>query len=243
MNDLAEDLDRALRDVVPGEPPVAEAIRRGKVIRVRRRGVVLASVVAVVAAATASPVLARYAAAPASEPAQHRHTPAPHHDPVVLAAPGPRATMGPGGMVTPDGVIAAGSIGARTWQAEMKIESGKPCFTATISGGGSAAATAADTCRALPPLGGEPAVIATFDSPATETALGQVSGDVAYFIVTFTDGQQLKLIPVTWHGTRYIAWVAPQAMTVSTVDAYLGGPYSTSGQHARVTPTVLPGQW
>jgi hypothetical protein len=217
---------------------VAGAIRRGKVIRVRRRGLVLASVVAAVAAVAAYPALARHAAAPAPPPAQH--LPAPHHDPVVFAAPGPRATMGPGGMVTPDGVIATGSIGTSTWQAEMTLVSGKPCFIATITGGGFPAETVADTYTTPPPLGGRPAAIVTFDDAATETALGRVSGDVTFLIVTFRDGQQLKLIPVSWHGTRYIAWLAPQSMKVATVVAHLGGPYSDSGQTATVTPKALP---
>lgn len=238
MNDLREDLDRALRKVIPGEPPVAGAIRHGKAIRLRRRAAVLASAVAVVAVAAGYPVLARHDGAAAPTPVQHRAT---HHDPVVTAFP--VGTMGPGGMVSRGGVIAGGRIGARAWQAEMTLPSGEPCFIATISGGGSPAETVADSYTMPPPLGGEPGVIVTFVSGTTQTALGRVSGDVAYFIVTFTDGQQLKLIPVTWHGTRYIAWVAPLAMTVSTAVAYLGGPYSTGGQQSKVTPTAVPGQW
>ena len=39
--------------------------------------------------------------------------------------------------------------------------------------------------------------------------LGAVAPDVAYFVLAFTDGQQLKLIPVTVRGHRYVAWVAP----------------------------------
>jgi len=237
MNDLREDLDRALRDVVPGEPPVAGAIRRGKVIRVRRRGLVLASVVAAVAAVAAYPALARHAAAPAPPPAQH--LPAPHHDPVVIAFP--VGKMGPGGMVAQDGVIGGGRIGASTWQAAMTLAPGKPCFIATISGGGFPAETVADTYTTPPPLGDRPAAIATFSDGTTQSALGRVGENVAYLIVTFRDGQQLKLIPVTWNGTRYVAWLAPQGMTVSTVVAHLGGPYFDSGQQARVTPTALPG--
>ena len=65
---------------------------------------------------------------------------------------------------------------------------------------------------------------------------------MTYFIVTFTDGQQLKLIPVTAHGHRYIAWIAPLSMTVASVVAHLGGPYSDSGQTATAVPFDLPGQ-
>jgi hypothetical protein len=59
---------------------------------------------------------------------------------------------------------------------------------------------------------------------------------VTYFIVTFTDGQQLKLIPVTAGGHRYVAWMAPLSMTIDNVTAHLGGPYSDSGQTASAIP-------
>ena len=52
---------------------------------------------------------------------------------------------------------------------------------------------------------------------AAETTVGEATQDVAYFIVNFTDGQQLKLIPVTVGGHRYIAWLAPLSMTVQYV--------------------------
>jgi hypothetical protein len=72
--------------------------------------------------------------------------------------------------------------------------------------------------------------------------IGEVAQDVAFFIVTFTDGQQLKLIPVTASGHRYIAWVAPLSMTVRSVVAHLGGPYSDSGQLATTVPFEMRGQ-
>jgi len=72
--------------------------------------------------------------------------------------------------------------------------------------------------------------------------IGEATADVTYLIVTFTDGQRLKLIPVTVGGRRYVAWMAPLSMTVDSVTAHLGGPYSDSGQTATAVPVERPGK-
>jgi hypothetical protein len=65
---------------------------------------------------------------------------------------------------------------------------------------------------------------------------------VTYLDLTFTDGQQLKLIPVTFAGHRYVAWAALSAMTIRAVTAHLGGPNADSGQTETAIPFDLPGQ-
>ena len=83
------------------------------------------------------------------------------------------------------------------------------------------AATSAGSCNDFP------SALAAASAPAkpggvhraehdgtTETTVGEATQDVTYFIVNFTDGQQLKLIPVTAGGHRYIAWIAPLSMTI-----------------------------
>jgi hypothetical protein len=80
------------------------------------------------------------------------------------------------------------------------------------------------------------------DDGTTETTVGEATQDVAYFIVNFTDGQQLKLLPVTVGGHRYIAWMAPLSMAIQYVVAHLGGPYVDDGQIAVATPFEQPGQ-
>jgi hypothetical protein len=74
------------------------------------------------------------------------------------------------------------------------------------------------------------------------TTVGEAAPDATYFIVTFTDGQQLKLLPVTVGGHRYIAWMAPLSLAVDSVVAHLGGPYSDSGQTATAVPVERPGR-
>ena len=237
MSELREELDRALRTVIPGPPPVREAIRRGRAMRFRRRAAVLASAVAVVAVAVGYPALTRNAAAPhAPQPAQD----APHHDPVVTD--GPVGTQhGAQGMVSSNGVIAEGRIGASRWQATFA--SGL-CFTTTVSPGAPQGTGSAlrGSCGGLPSPGADPADFRTFSDGTNEATLGSAAHDVTYFVLTFTDGQQLKLIPVTWHGTRYVAWAASASMTIVSITAHLGSPVSDSGQQAITIPLSLAGR-
>lgn len=234
MSELREDLDRALRTVAPGPPPVDEAIRHGKAIRFRRWAAVLASAVAVVAVAVGYPALTRNSAAPpAPQPAQH----APHHDPVVMD--GPAGTQhGAQGMVSSNGVIAEGKIGASRWQATFNGS----CFTTMVSPGTPQGTSSAlgGTCDRMPSPGADPADFQTFSDGTLEGALGSTSQDVTYFILTFTDGQQLKLLPVSWQGTRYVAWVAPASMTIASITAHLGSPVNDSGEQATAIPFSAP---
>jgi hypothetical protein len=64
VNELREDLDRALRTVTFSEAPVERTKRDGRRIRARRRVTRLAGVLAVAAVAAGYPALARNAAAP-----------------------------------------------------------------------------------------------------------------------------------------------------------------------------------
>jgi hypothetical protein len=118
-----------------------------------------------------------------------------------------------------------------------------PCFVVTIS----PADNLGEACNDIPPMleqglgPSDPASLVGVVNPALELNFGAVAPDVAYFIVTFHDGQRLKLIPVTAQGHRYIAWAAPPSLAVDSVVAYLGGPYSTSGLTATTTPFHHPG--
>jgi len=74
------------------------------------------------------------------------------------------------------------------------------------------------------------------DGTTQQVALGGVAADVDYFVLTFADGQQLKLIPVSWHGHRYVAWIAPADMTIAGLTAHLGGPNVDNGQLTTAVP-------
>jgi hypothetical protein len=248
VNELGEDLDRALRTVTFSEAPIERVKRDGRRIRTRRRVTLLAGVLAVAAVAAGYPALARNSAAPPAPAAGHTTPPA-SHDPVVTDGPPSGATSAAGGLTSKTGVIASGAIGGARWQVTVRGPGAAnpvpadPCFTVTLSSPAGFGGTCNDlqvvTASALP---GAPAVFTGMSEGTTEVSIAQVVQDVTYFIVTFTDGQQLKLIPVTAHGHRYVTWIAPASMTVASVVAHLGGPYNDSGQTTTAVPFDLPGQ-
>jgi len=259
MSDLKEDLDRALRTVPFSEAPVERAKQHGRRLRTRRRLSVVAGAVVVAAIVAGYPALTRSGAAGPATPAVGSAKPTPKpsagHDPVLTAGPPGGTTEAPGGLTDKSGIVAEGSISSAKWRVTVhKPGATNPvaadsCYTVTLPSG------ADGTCVDLPSslnegLGASVparftgvAYLAPKSSAITQDAvIGIVAPDVTYFIVTFNHGQQLKLLPVTVGGHRYVAWVAPASMTVDSVIAHLGGPYSDSGLVAATTPWDLPGQ-
>jgi hypothetical protein len=256
VNQLREDLDRALRSVTFSEAPVERAKRDGRRIRARRRVTLLAGALAVAAVAASYPALTRAGAAPPGPATGQRTTPAPQASPfggdmVVTAGPPGSATQAPGGLASSDGQVAEGAIGDMKWRVSVVGPGPKSpvpadsCYTIAIFAGSEIQGTCYDIPGSLGDgLGaGQPASFTELmNDGVTETTVGEVAPDVTYFIVTFNDGQQLKLLPVTVGGHRYVAWMAPLPMTIQTVVAHLGGPYSDSGEIAVAVPFEQPGQ-
>jgi hypothetical protein len=253
MTELRDDLDRALRSVTIGEAPVQRAMRAGRRLRTRRRVAVLAGALATAVVAAVSPSLARPGAAPAPPAANPTATPVPsatgssHRDPVVTDQP-PAAGAAAG-------TIAQGTIGGRRWAAALSGSGLNPhsqalvCYTAYVAltaaapASGPSAQLLQDCVSGAVDAASHPAgltgrVTGAATSTSEQVVLGVVASDVTYFALTFTDGQQLKLIPVSWQGQRYIAWIAPAAMTVAGLTAHLGSPNFDSGQ----TMTAVPFQ-
>jgi len=256
MTDLRDDLDRALRSVTVGEAPVQRAVRDGRRLRNRRRLAVLASALAIAAVAAASPSLARLSAGPALPGTSHPATLRPSvtgtspADPVVSDQP-----PDPGAA---SGTVAQGLIGGHRWAVVLAGSDRTPrapayaCYRAYVArtAGGQASgpdahiyedcASAADGLVVVP--GTDPAGLAAVltgmgpDGATEQVVLGAVAADVDYFALTFADGQQLKLIPVSWHGHRYVAWIAPADMTIARLTAHLGGPHFDNGQVTTAVP-------
>lgn len=253
MTDLKEELDQALRLVTIGEAPVQRAMREGRRLRHRRRLAVLAGALAV---AAVSPTLARGTAAPALPATSHPATllpsvtVTPHADPVV--------TNQPPALGAASGTVAQGKIGDHRW-AVVLAGSGlnlqgqaSACYRAYVArtAGGQASGPSAHIYEDCVPAahglvvipGTDPAGLAASltgmgpDGTTEQVVLGAVAADVDYFALTFTDGQQLKLIPVSWHGHRYVAWIAPADMTIARLTAHLGGPNSDNGQVTTAVP-------
>lgn len=230
MSDLHEELDRALRAVpVPGAP-VERARRDGRRLRTRRRAAVVAGALAVVAVAAGYPALAGNFTSGTGRPTVANPT-KPGRDPVVTDGPPADATQ------AANGVIAQGRMDALQWQAVLETagrgNSDGPCYEYRIDGKGQNDACGAQPGPVSPGLATEVSVI-TGDK--ISVAFGVTAKNVTYLVVTFTDGQQLKLVPVSVAGHRYIAWAASPAMTVASVTAHLGGPSADSGQ----TETAIP---
>lgn len=260
MSDLREDLDRALRALPVSEAPLERTRRDGRRLRTRRRAAVLAGALAVAAVAAGYPALTRGPAAsgpvPSTlqtiQPAQTQ-TPAPalpNGDPVITGSPA-GTTEGPDGLVATSSVVARGTVGAATWQVAVKAPGAAnpvpadPCFAVTLST--APPGLGSGNCTDLPPQlatvlhKNGPAAFAGLSDNTDYVLIGEVTSDVTYFIVTFTDGQRLKLLPVLVGGRRYIAWIAPVNMVVELVEAHLGSPYADSGQEATAAPFDRPG--
>jgi hypothetical protein len=228
MTELRDELTRALRTVEAGNAPVEETMRLGRAIKTRRRAAVVVGALAVIAAVVGFPALAHHLAAPATVPAQHK-------DPkltVTPPAPGAKA-----------GTIAQGAIGTMRWQVGLRRDGPQVCLTTVgITAGTGAAESVQLSCETPVANSGAPADFSMVGEGSLYVQLGTVASNVVYFLVTFTDGQQLKLIPVTVFGQRYIAFAAPTGMPVTSIIAELGGAHFDSGQHATAIPFWLPGR-
>lgn len=254
MTELRDDLDRALRSVTTGEAPVQRAMRDGRRLRSRRRLAVLAGAMAIAAVAAASPSLAHLDAAPALPATNHTAMPTgpAARDPIVTDQP-----PAPGAA---SGTIAQGTVGGVKWTLVFSKNTRpvkETCYTAftglTVSGPASTpydqltqnCAPAADglvVVSGSDPAGLTGSICDVGPAGPEQIMLGAVAPDVAYFTLTFSDGQQLKLIPVAWQGQRYIAWVAPAALTVASLTAHLGGPNADNGQTMTAVPFESDGQ-
>lgn len=258
MSELKDDLDRALRSVTFGEAPVDRAMRDGRRLRNRRRLTAAAGAVAVVAVAAGYPALTRNTASTTPSPVTGRsHTPPPsraasaHHDPVIANEP-PTDTIH-------SGMIARGTIGQAQWSVTISsggAASDQACYAAFVGAPTGPATRSASqvlvscapnladlaTNSAPDPAGFTTGIGTASGGTATYVAaLGTVAPDVTYLTLDFTDGQQLKLVPVSYLGRRFVAWLAPTSMTVARLTAHLGTAHAVNGQLETAVPYQAPG--
>ena len=206
MSDLREELDAVLRAVDPGQAPVEAAMREGRRFRLRRRVTMAASVAAVAVAVVAGyPALFPKPAAPAPAPSAPRY-------PDITVTPGPGS---------PTGVIALGTIGGTHWKLSISDSFAGGCISGTV-GTEDVATGCYQSGMLLPSASGSPLILQGASNGDYTVAAGGVVADVRYVVLTLTDSQQLKLIPVLLGGQRYIAYAAPATMQVTRATAYLG---------------------
>ena len=238
MNELRESLHEALRTVVPGDPPVEDAIRRGKAIRTRRRVTAIASVAAVaVLAGIGYPALTHLGAAQAPPATTNRHA---------------SVTDVPPGRGAPAGLIASGTIYGKPWRVTTnnpgKSGASGQCLDAT---GAALGPQPLSSCGPMSPPGS--AVPVQFEGTSADgyaqVDVGLVRADVSHVLVRLSDGTVLPVTPVQVYGARYVAFASPARLRIDSATAYLSdGQYVTSipfnwpGGLASFGPWRSPGQ-
>jgi hypothetical protein len=222
VSELQENLDQALRTIIPGEPPVDEAMRRGKTIRIRRWVAAAGAVAVVVGAVIGYPALAHLQALPA--PITKKH--------VVV-------TVNPPGPHSPSGLIASGMIGTQPWQLiiENPDTSNQLCFNPT----GSAVGQGNMVCEAPAAAGQlDGTTPITFQGTSgqgqAQVLWGPVLPEVSYATAKLADGTVLTLHPVKAYGARYVGFAVPSGVGVTSVTAY-----SRRGEISTAIPFNYPG--
>jgi hypothetical protein len=222
QRDLYERLDRAVEAITPGTAPVDGVMRRGQVIRWRRRAVAVAGVAAVVAAGVVAVPSLRHAAT---------QGPATSHYTVTVQSPGPHP---------PAGLIASGTVNGQRWE----LTAGKP--------GAGGAGRGQQFVRASGPAFGPDGVFDSgpaFTAPRTDpvsftgsssgssqAAYGAVAADVSYVTVRLGNGIVLTLHPARVYGVRLVAFAFPLGAPAASVTAY-----SSRGEIATAIPFNAPG--
>jgi len=220
VSDLRDNLEQMLRTVDPGPAPVDAVVRRGKRIRTRRRLITGACAVAVVAFAVAGyPALTHEQAAPAPTPVTHRPS-------VTDIPPGPGA---------PKNLLASGMINGTPWKVVSEQQAKQQCFVAYDPGWQGVGAVG--DCERDAPSAASPVAFQGFEvGGRNAVTIGTVRADVQYVVITLADGTQLKLIPVTVHGARYVAFPSPAAIPVASATVYV----TSGGQGGTAIPFNAP---
>lgn len=225
-HDLQERLDQAFQAITPRQAPLDQAVRQGRLIRVRRR-LAAAAGLAVVAAGVAVPALLHQQA---SQPALNR----PRH---------PAVTVHPAGPHAPAGLVASGTAGGRRW----RLTAFKPGTAGAARGAQCFTVVSLRNCGPVPgprPGRSDPVSFTGTSDGFTDAQFGPVSAAVSYVTVRLADGTALTLHPVSVYGTRFVGYVVPRRVKVSRITAY-----SARGELASTIPfnepdgTLATGLW
>jgi len=239
VNGLHDELDRALRALPLRDAPVDRARREGRRLRTRRRLGAAAGALAVIATAVAVPAVTTGTSA---GPGPVTGVTGPGGDPYLTAGLPSGTNRAADGVASGNGQVAVGVVGSTSWQVTVsgpRYAAGIAtyCYTLNPAPAGESGAQCSDIAAgSTPATKASPANPAWFSESGNGTlgvVIGVAAPEVTYVVVTFADGQQLKLIPVTVGGHRFIAWVQPldqRALPIARVAAHLGGPYTDGGQ-------------
>ena len=220
--DLYERLDRAVETISPRPAPVDGVMRRGRMMRWRRRSVVAAGLAAAVAAGVIAVPALRNAA---SEP------PATGHYTVTVQPPGPHP---------PPGLIGWGTVNGQHWQ----VVAAKPGTNGAgrgeqfvlASGPAFGPGGTSNLSPALSPDNTVPVSFQGLSGGQAQSQFGAVRADVSYVTVRLGNGIVLTLHPVKVYGASAVAFAAPVGAEITEVTAY-----SRHGEIATAFPFNYPG--
>lgn len=196
--ELRDRLGGLLGSIEPGPPPIAGVMRQGRGIRMRRWISAAAGVAVLAAGAVVLPgLLTRHPASPTR--------PSLHH--VVVSPIGPHAQPG---------LIGQGTTDGRRWTAVMSVN-GRNGVMLTGRGLPSIASFQSAASQFAP----SPAALTTSGS-ATSAVLefGTVRADVTSVVISLPDGEDVSLMPVSWHGRRWVAVLLPARVPMVRVVLY-----------------------
>ncbi len=216
-HDLQDRLDQAFQAVTPRPAPLDQAVRQGRLIRLRRRLAATAGL-AVVAAGVAVPVLLHQQAA----------------QPALIGPRHPTVTVSPAGPHAPAGLIASGTAGGRHW----RLTASRPGPAGAAHASQCFTAISARSCGPVPgsrPGRSDPVSFTGTSDGFTDVQFGPVNAAVRYVTVRLSDGEALSLHPVSVYGTRFVAYALPRSLQVSSITAS-----SARGELASTIPFNAP---
>ena len=182
--------------------PVAHAVRRGRVIRMRRWVSAVAGVAVLAAGAVVLPKLIE----------DHGGAPmASRHYMVTVDNLGPTARSG---------VIGAGTINGKHWRVVLDNRLGDGCMVATY----------VLTCGRQygGKLGARDVILDSASSGGTQFQIGNVGPDVTRLVIRLSNGTDLNVRPISAGGQRWIAVAAP-LHAMQAAESFVG---TTEYQHA-----------
>ena len=218
-HDLQDRLDQAFQAITPRQAPLDQAVRQGRLIRVRRR-LAAAAGLAVVAAGVAVPVLLHQQAS----------------QPVLNGPRHPAVTVYPAGPHAPAGLIASGTAGGRRW----RLTASKPGPAGAAHGAQCFTVISLRNCGPVSgprPSRSDPVSFTGTSDGFTDVQFGPVSSAVSYVTARLADGTVLTLHPVSVYGTRFVGYAVPRGVQVSSITAY-----SARGELASTIPFNAAGR-
>ena len=223
QRDLYQRLDGAVEAITPRPAPVDGVMRRGRVIRWRRRAVAVAGVAAVVAAGAVAVPSIRHAAT--ENPATARYA-------VTVRPPGPHS---------PAGLIASGTINGKHWELTASrpgtggVGHGRERVRVTGPAFGGAGAVA-ESAAFSPPDPAYPVMFSAYSMEPNQVQYGAVGANVSSIKVRLGNGTVLTLHPARVYGARVVAFAIPVGAPVLSATAY-----SPQGEIATAIPFNYPG--